>query len=179
MYANLNYGTFVCISKGKNRYKKKAMSNKDLIKKFYTSFSKSDHQGMTSCYHNDVVFKDPAFGTLRNGRPAQMWEMLLSKAKGNISISFDNIQADENTGSATWTAIYEYGPKKRKVINNVSAEFTFQDGKIIQHTDTFDLWKWTKQAMGPVGYLLGWSSFIKSKIQKTTNSQLDAFIAKK
>lgn len=108
-----------------------------------------------------------------------MWEMLLSRAAGNISISFDNVEADENQGSATWTAIYEYGPKKRKVTNNVRAAFKFQDGKIIEHIDTFDLWKWTKQAMGPVGYLLGWSSFMKAKIQQTTNGQLDAFIAKK
>ena len=179
MDASLIYTTFVCRSQGQLQQNKKSMNNQDLIKKFYTSFSKSDYERMTSCYHKDVVFQDPAFGTLRDGRPSQMWEMLLSRAKGNISISFEDIKADENTGSARWTAIYEYGPKKRQVTNNVTAAFTFKDGKIIEHTDNFDLWSWTKQAMGPVGYLLGWSSFIKNKIQKTTNSQLDSFIAKK
>ena len=53
-----------------------------------------------------------------------------------------------------------------------------QDGKIIEHTDVFDLWLWTKQAMGFVGYLIGWSSLLKNKIQKTTNSNLDQFMNK-
>ena len=44
------------------------------------------------------------------------------------------------------------------------------------HTDTFDLYKWTKQAMGPVGYILGWTPFMKNKIQKITNGRLDEFI---
>jgi hypothetical protein len=40
------------------------------------------------------------------------------------------------------------------------------------------LWKWTKQAMGAPGYLLGWTPFFKNKIQATTNSRLDKFIEK-
>ena len=38
------------------------------------------------------------------------------------------------------------------------------DGKIIKHTDIFDLWEWSKQALGVSGYLLGWSGFMKNKI---------------
>ncbi len=154
-------------------------NNKQLIEKFYNSFSKGDAEGMTTCYHENVTFEDPAFGTLENGRPAKMWEMLMSRKQESTTVVFNNIEANESTGKANWTATYEYGPKKRKVVNNVSANFKFNDGKIIEHIDTFNLWKWTKQALGFSGVLLGWSSFMKNKIQKTTNQQLDSFINKK
>lgn len=150
------------------------MNNSELIKKFYTSFSDGNIKGMIACYHKDITFQDPAFGRLKGERAVKMWQMLLSQKKANTKITFNNIQASSKNGKANWTAEYIY--EKRKVINKVSAEFKFKDGKIIEHIDTFDLWKWTKQAMGITGYLIGWTSFIKSKIQSTTNQKLDTFI---
>lgn len=152
--------------------------NKQLIENFYTSFSNGDANGMTACYDENVIFQDPAFGKLENGKPAQMWKMLMSRKKESTTVVFSNIEANETTGKANWTATYEYGDKNRKVVNNVTANFKFKDGKIIEHIDTFDLWKWTKQALGLSGTLLGWSSFMKNKIQKTTNQQLTEFISK-
>jgi len=40
------------------------MIQKQLTEKFYTAFSKGDYQGMAECYHENVVFHDPAFGRL-------------------------------------------------------------------------------------------------------------------
>ena len=151
--------------------------NKELITKFYTSFSEGDSEGMVACYHKDIVFEDAAFGKLEGDRAVKMWEMLLYKKKGETNVKFSNIEASDKTGKASWVAEYVYGDTQRKVVNKVSAAFKFEDGKIIEHIDTFDLWLWTKQAMGTVGYLMGWSSFMKNKIQKTTGEKLDAFIA--
>ena len=155
-----------------------ATQNEKLINDFYTSFVNGDANGMTACYHNDVVFEDPAFGKLENGKPSKMWEMLLSRKKESTKVIFSNIETTETTGRVNWTATYEYGPKNRKVVNNVTANFKFKDGKIIEHIDTFDLWNWTKQALGLPGVLLGWSSFMKNKIQATTNQQLADYTGK-
>ena len=146
--------------------------NQQLIEDFYTAFSNGNAKGMTACYHDDVVFEDPAFGNIKNGKPSKMWEMLMSRKKESTTVVFNNINANETTGKANWTATYEYGPKNRKVINNVSASFKFKDGKIIEHIDSFNMWSWTKQALGLPGVLLGWSSFMKNKIQKNTSQQL-------
>lgn len=153
------------------------MTNQKLIEKFYTSFSNTDIRGMLNCYHDDITFTDPAFGTLQGDRAKAMWQMLLSKSNGETQITFNSIKTKKNTGSVNWKAVYTYGPKKRNVINNITANFTFLDGKIIEHIDTFSLWKWSKQALGTSGYLLGWSSFFKSKIQNKTNNLLDKFIS--
>lgn len=154
------------------------MNNK-IIEKFYHSFSNGDVKEMVSCYHKDIVFSDPVFGKLEGKRAVSMWEMLLSKRSESTQITYDHIQSAQDEGSAIWTAKYTYGKTKRKVTNVVHASFTFKDGKIIEHTDVFDLWKWSQQALGIPGYLLGWTSFMKNKIQKTTKEQLKAFMSSK
>jgi hypothetical protein len=31
----------------------------------------------------------------------------------------------------------------------------------MKHTDDFDIWKWSKQALGIPGHLLGWTTVVK------------------
>ncbi|WP_235295530.1 nuclear transport factor 2 family protein [Portibacter lacus] len=155
------------------------MTNEEVINKFYSSFSAADAEGMNSCYHKDVVFEDPAFGQLKGDRVRGMWSMLLKRSGGGLDVKFSDVKADEHTGSAKWIAKYNYGPKKRPVVNNVSASFEFKDGKIIKHTDHFDSWKWASMALGLPGKLLGWTPFLKNKVKGETNKLLDQFMAKK
>jgi len=151
---------------------------KELITRFYTSFSNGNATQMIDCYHENIVFEDPAFGKLKGERAAKMWEMLLSKNDSQLEVSFKNIKTTETRASVDWIASYLFGPKKRKVINEVHANFVIEDGKIIQHIDDFDVWKWSKQALGTTGALLGWTPFIKTEIQKKANKSLDEFIQK-
>jgi ketosteroid isomerase-like protein len=153
------------------------MTNKELITTFYTAFANVNSDKMTACYHDDIVFEDPAFGTLKSENAKQMWRMLLTRNK-EINITFNHVEANENKGSANWKAEYFYGAKKRKVINHISANFEFKDGKISKHIDTFSLWKWSKQALGFKGFLFGWTPFLKRKIQKQTNTLLKEFMKK-
>ncbi|MFK7949900.1 MAG: nuclear transport factor 2 family protein [Saprospiraceae bacterium] len=154
------------------------MKNQELIEKFYQSFVDGNAEGMIMCYHDDIEFEDPAFGKLKGDKAKAMWQMLLSRKDASPQIQFSGVKANEKTGSATWIAEYEYGKQKRKVINHISAKFEFADGKIIRHTDDFDLWKWSRQALGFSGLLLGWSSFMRNKIQATTNGLLRKYMEK-
>ena len=106
-----------------------------------------------------------------------MWEMLLTSKKGELKVSYKIARVSDKKGKVNWVAEYHFGKNNRKVINNVSGEFKFEDGKIIEHIDTFNLWKWSKQAMGTLGYLIGWTPLMKKKIQKSTNKKLNNFIA--
>ncbi len=117
------------------------MDNNEIIKNFYSAFTKGDANTMISFYSDNVVFTDPAFGTLKGKKAKAMWKMLLSNKKSLANVSFNSIKETNNTNvSAKWTATYNYGSKSRKVVNNVSAEFEFKDDKIIKHTDNFNLW---------------------------------------
>jgi ketosteroid isomerase-like protein len=140
------------------------MDNKQLIEKFYSAFAAGDAEGMVNCYDDDIAFEDPAFGRLRGDNAKNMWRMLLKNP--DIKITVSNINADDKCGSADWVAVYTFSRTGRKVVNNVSATFEFRDGKIIKHTDRFNIWKWAGQAMGLKGYLLGWTPLVRNKIQK-------------
>ena len=150
--------------------------NKQLITSFYNAFANNDIQKMAECYHENIQFQDPAFGILYGKEPIIMWKMLLERSKGNIKIEFFDVEAHENSGSVIWIATYVFSKTNRKVVNKINAKFEFQDGLIIKHTDTFDIYKWAKQALGFKGFLLGWTSFMKNKIQEGAKKSLEIYI---
>lgn len=154
------------------------MENEKLIRTFYESFAQNNADAMISCYHDEIEFSDPAFGLLKGADAKNMWRMLVERAKGDIEIEFSNISANEKTGSADWTARYLFSKTGRKVFNEIHAEFEFKDGKIIRHADTFDIWKWSKQALGLPGFLVGWSSFMQNKIRRTAKDSLREYSEK-
>jgi ketosteroid isomerase-like protein len=149
--------------------------NENLITKFYTAFSNSDAETMAVCYHPNVEFKDPVFGILKGREVSDMWRMLISRGKGNIKIAFSEVKADEKSGASKWIATYNFSKTNRKVVNVIQAKFEFRDGLIIKHTDDFNVWKWTQQALGLSGYLLGWTPFLQQKIQKQSRSLLKIY----
>ncbi len=155
------------------------MTNAELITNFYKAFADGDAEGMVNCYHNEIQFQDPAFGVLKNEDAKNMWRMLISRSKGNLKITFNNVTANDKTGGAHWVAEYIFTQTNRKVLNVISAEFEFADGKIIKHTDSFDLYKWTKQALGLKGYLLGWTAFMRKQIQQQSGKLLKKYTEKK
>lgn len=150
-------------------------ANHLLIQKFYTAFADADATKMCECYHSNIQFEDPAFGILKGNDACQMWKMLIEKSKGNIQIEFTDIQADESSGSARWTAIYYFSKTNRKVVNKVHAKFQFDDGLIVRHTDYFDIWSWSKQAFGFKGFLFGWTGFMQKEIQKQAIASLKKY----
>jgi hypothetical protein len=127
---------------------------------------------MISCYHDEIQFEDPAFGLLKGEDAKKMWRVLMKRSNGQIKITFSDVQADEKKGNANWRAEYLFSQTGRNVVNVISARFEFRDGKIIKHTDTFNLWKWSRQALGLSGYLLGWTSFMQKKIRERSRKLL-------
>jgi hypothetical protein len=122
------------------------------------------------------VFSDPAFGELRGRDAGDMWRMLTTRAK-DFSLTFDNVQAGERTGTAHWVATYLFSQTGNTVINDIHARFVFRDGKICEHHDRFDLWKWSRQALGLKGLLLGWSPLVRNAVRAQALKGLKAFQA--
>jgi ketosteroid isomerase-like protein len=153
------------------------MTDQQLITTFYEAFANQDAEGMIACYADDIAFQDPAFGRLHGEDAKDMWRMLLSKKDAAPEVRLVDV-SDDGT-SADWWARYNYGPKRRPVINEISASFVIKNGKITEHTDYFDLWKWSRQALGLPGLLMGWSPFMRSKVQETTREMLGRFQGRK
>lgn len=148
-----------------------------LIEKFYSSFAKHDYRSMQQCYHENASFADPVFPDLEGKRVKAMWHMLCEAGK-DLKIEYNGIGAYGNSAKAKWNAVYTFSKTGRIVHNSVASVFIIQDGLIISQHDSFDLWKWSRMALGSPGVLLGWSSLLKSKIKDNAHSQLKRFIEK-
>lgn len=153
--------------------------NEEIINKFYTAFNKLDHATMNSCYSDEIVFFDPVFGLLREHEVKSMWEMLCGSAK-DFSLTYGNIVTlDEEYSTCDWVATYTFSKTGRKVVNKIRANMRFADGKIIEHSDAFSLHKWSSQALGFSGWLLGWNRFFQNKIKNGAKRNLLKFMEKK
>ncbi len=154
-------------------------TNADIISKFYTSFQQLDYTTMNSCYSDDIVFSDPAFGLLKGEEVKFMWEMLCINAK-DFSLTFSNIQLlDEEYATCNWVASYTFSKTGKKVVNRIKAFMKLKDGKIVEHSDAFRLSTWAAQALGWKGQLFGWMGWMKRRIQHNARKSLIQFIEKK
>lgn len=131
---------------------------------------------MLECYHDDITFEDPAFGVLRGEDAKNMWRMLCQTQRGKeFKVITSNIEYTPEAGKARWEAFYTFSKTGRKVHNVIHATFKFKDGKIINHVDRFNLYKWSKQAMGLKGILVGWTPFFRKKLNNQTRFLLSEF----
>ena len=152
--------------------------NTQLLETFYKAFQQKDYATMQNCYHDDATFSDEAFKNLNSQEVKAMWQMLITRGK-DLELIFNNCVADDTKGSAHWEATYTFSKTGRKVINKIDAAFELKDGKIYRHIDTFDFHKWSSQALGIVGTLLGWTGFLQNKVSQTAMQQLKSYITKK
>jgi ketosteroid isomerase-like protein len=150
---------------------KHLLDNKELVNSFYTGFKNLDYEAMKSAYHQDVVFSDPIFTNLDYNQVTAMWKMLCTRAQ-DFDLRFEVLDVTDNLIRVRWEADYLYSKTNRTVKNKVTTEMHFKDGKIIKHTDHFNLWRWVQMALGPVGLILGWTPFMRKKIQAQAMGQL-------
>jgi ketosteroid isomerase-like protein len=155
-----------------------AEDNKRLIERFYAAFGRRDGEEMASCYALQARFSDPVFPGLKNDEPGAMWRMLTGRSD-DLQVELLEHDADETSGTAHWRANYTFTQTGRPVENDVHARFVFADGQIEQHEDSFSFFRWSRQALGAPGLLLGWTPILKSATRKKARASLDQFMARK
>src|SRR5438045_9639905 len=89
-------------------------ANKALIERFYGAFARRDVEAMLACYHLQVVFTDPVFGTLAAEQVCAMWRMLTGRAR-DLRVEFRDVTATERNGRARWDAWYSFSRTGRLV----------------------------------------------------------------
>jgi ketosteroid isomerase-like protein len=147
-----------------------------LIEKFFTAFKKLDYTAMNACYSDDVAFFDPMFDLLRGAEAKAMWQMLCTNAK-NFSLTFDSIKnLEDGYYTCNWCASYDFSKTGRRVVNQIKAHMKIENGLIIEHSDGWSLHKWSQQAMGFSGWLLGWAGFYRRKLKNGARRNLLNFI---
>ena len=153
------------------------MTRADTINSLYSAFARRDAETMVSLYHPEAHFSDPTFPNLRGPEVGMMWRMLCARGK-DLKIEHSNVRVNGDRGSAHWEAWYTFSGTGRKVHNVIDATFRFEGDWIIDHSDVFSLWRWSRQALGPIGLVLGWSPLVRSKVRAQARQLLEAFAEK-
>ena len=151
--------------------------NAALLTRFYTALGRRDAAAMSACYDRSVQFSDEVFPDLEGDETRAMWQMLCERGK-DLRIEFENLEADDHRGRAHWEAWYTFSATGRRVHNRIVARFEFRDGKISRHHDSFSFWRWARQALGPVGWLLGWTPAMKNKVRRQAAANLRRYTEK-
>lgn len=159
-------------------------TNEQTLTRFYSAFAALDADTMAGCYTEDALFDDPAFSLKGRREIAGMWSMLCeatkNKGRQDWRLEFNKVHADDTTGRAHWEAHYRFSVTNRVVHNIIEAEFSFTpEGLISRHKDTFDFWRWSRQALGWGGYVLGWMPFFRKRMRAQTRSALSKYLQNK
>ena len=146
-----------------------------LVRDLYSALGRKDGDAMAACYGPNATFEDPAFGKLEGAKVGGMWRMLTARAT-DLSVRLEYVQADDNAASARWVAEYTFTATGRRVRNVGLANFALRDGGIQSHVDSFPFWRWSRQALGAPGLLLGWTPMLRSKVRRNARRQLERFM---
>lgn len=148
------------------------------ITRFYQAFAALDGATMQACYAPDAQFDDEVFSLRGADQVGGMWRMLcgatLAKGRDDWRLAVRDI----TDHSAHWDAHYRFSATGRLVDNRIDAQFSFgPDGLITRHRDRFDFWRWSRQALGTPGLLLGWTPMLRNKVRGTAAANLARFLA--
>ena len=157
-------------------------TNEQTIFRLYSAFADLDAATMASCYAEDALFDDPAFSLKGRAEIAGMWRMLCeaTQAKGRKDwrLVFNDIAAGNDSGHVQWQAHYRFIASGRLVHNTIEADFTFTpEGLISTHKDTFNFWRWSVQALGIPGFVLGWTPWFNRQVRQQASANLQKYLA--
>jgi SnoaL-like domain len=151
--------------------------SKATIEKLYAAFAALDAKTMAQCYADDAHFDDEAFSLRGRHQIGGMWSMLIDAIKKQGRKDWKLEVRDITENSAHWEPTYRFSATGRMVHNIIDAEFEFDSqGLIKRQTDRFDFWRWSRQALGMTGAMLGWSGFLRGKVRRTAARQLEKYL---
>jgi ketosteroid isomerase-like protein len=143
-----------------------------LLPRFYDALARGDWAETAACYRDDARFGDPVFPDLDAREVRAMWKMLLTTGR-RLDITYRIVEETASRGACSWEAVYAFSRTERQVHNLIHSEFELREGGIFRQRDTFDFWRWSRQALGPLGVALGWSPFVKVRVQRIGRAALD------
>ena len=62
---------------------------------FYAAFQKGDAESMVNLYADNILFNDPAFGSLAGEKAKMMWRMLCANAS-DLKIEFEILSSEND-----------------------------------------------------------------------------------
>jgi limonene-1,2-epoxide hydrolase len=140
------------------------VSNKiEIVKEFYKALDSGDYRTVNEFYHKNAHYKDEIFDFKGLEIHALWYTATLPDME--LSAELESIREEEDAIYTEWVMSYTLDIIKRRIRLKEKGKFTFQEGKIIEHTDKYDFWTWCIQAFGIIGRALGWSNWLQNRVR--------------
>lgn len=152
-----------------------ATPDAEVALRFWAALAARDAAGMATCYAPDATFEDEVFN-LRGAACGTMWRMLFQSA-ADLQVETGKLHVDDGVAHGTWEATYTFSGTGRKVHNKIRTRLVLRDGKIADHKDEFPFYKWSRQALGVKGWLLGWTPIVRFAVRRQARRRLERWTA--
>lgn len=154
------------------------MTQENVVDRFYKAFAKCDAEAMAACYADTVEFSDPVFPLLKGEEARGMWRMLCGRSK-DLRVEYVSRKLADDQYQVDWDASYTFTKTGRLVHNRIQADIKVKGGKIVWHRDHFNFWRWSRQALGVPGWVMGWTPFLKTAVRGEAGKALQIYLQKK
>ena len=147
----------------------------ETARRYWDAIGRLDAETMADCYAHDAQFEDEVF-QLKGAECGMMWRMLFQGA-ADLEIRPGNLVVKDGIAHGRLDAWYTFTATGRKVHNKIQTRLVLRNGKIIDHHDRFPFYKWSRQALGAKGWLLGWTPLVRGAVRRQARRRLDKWMA--
>lgn len=145
-----------------------------ILETLYSALQRRDHQAMAALYHPEATFEDEVF-QLKGAEIGKMWHMLCARGQ-DLELRWSGLSTlPDGRARGRWEPTYTFSKTGRKVHNRIETEVELRDGLIWRQQDRFDFWRWSRQALGLPGWLLGWTPLLRRQVAQQANATLARF----
>lgn len=149
-------------------------ANEEAARRFWAALAARDADAMAACYADDATFEDEVF-QLRGRECGMMWRMLFQGA-ADLQVTTHKLTVDDGVAHGRWDATYTFSMTGRTVHNKITTRLVLRDGRIVDHKDGFNFYKWSRQALGAKGWLLGWTPLVRSAVARQGRKRLQKWM---
>ena len=146
-----------------------------VARRFWDALGAKDADAMAACYAADATFEDEVF-RLRGAECGTMWRMLFQGA-ADLRIRTHPLKQGDGVAHGTWEAWYTFSATGRPVHNKIRTRLVVRGGKVVDHQDSFPFWRWSRQALGAKGWLLGWTPLLRMVVRRQARRRLQRWMA--
>jgi ketosteroid isomerase-like protein len=146
-----------------------------LVHRFFACLEKRDATGAVESYAADVHYSDPLLGELSGREALARWPSFFANVQ-SLELFFIILSADPSVVRARYHPRYTDARTGRRIENDVRAEFTIHDDKIVRHVDVFSTWRFAAMKLGAKGRLFGFFPSLLRKLQEEARAEVETFL---
>lgn len=134
------------------------------VREFYEALNNGDYKFIRELYHKDATYEDPIFSF--TGKEIHALWYTSTRPEMKLKAECHSITENGNVVHTKWTFSYDLVAVKKRVVLEEEGTFIFEGDRVISHSDEYSFYDWATCAFGPIGRIIAWSKWMRSRVQK-------------